>query len=369
MSNSGPPKTLETMVAALMPPACREHVLGDLYERYRNNWQYLCEALLILPMLVASRIRRTADPQILLSEAFATYLSFVAAGWQFYGVSFLYDHSGFLRLAVPAIAALGCLLLLDAYFDRGNKGLAAAVTALAITPTLALGAGLLFQLLLGDLIPRFHLPFNVLLAGGASSALLVSGLRSVLQARFRQPMECQSVDPRLMSPEEIRAAALRMYKVTRAVRVALCASIWVPALVWVPAMGRSPNLFYRLGCGISLAAWVYSVKMLQKGLSRGHLKANPSLAMCLEFCRTNLEGRRDILRYAWRRFLGPLLAGTLIVLAADPEIDVVWMRIPGLLVASFFYCAVGWFVRRRVPAFQRQIDAYEQAQDFSEPRL
>ena len=106
MSNPGPPKTLETIVGALLPSACREHVLGDLCERYRGNWQYLCDALLILPMLVASRIRRTADPQMLLIEAFAIYLSFVAAGWQFCGASFLYDDSGFLRLAVPALAAL-----------------------------------------------------------------------------------------------------------------------------------------------------------------------------------------------------------------------------------------------------------------------
>ncbi len=364
MSKPGPSKILEALVGALLPPACREHVLGDLQERYRGNRQFLSEALLLLPMLVVSRIRRTADAQILLIEAFAVYLSFVAAGWQFYGASFLYDQSGFLRLVVPAVTALGSLLLFDAYFDRGAKGLPSPfqIAVIVIAPMPALGAGLLFQLLLASVIPSLHLPFRVLLAGAGTGALLVSGLRSVLQARLRPSTECEPGDPSHMSPEEIRSAALRMYKVTRIVRVALCASIWVPALVWVPAMWHSPSLLYRVGCGMSLAGWVYAVYMMQRGLSRGHLEADPSLAMCLEFCRSNLEGRRDILRYVWPRLIVPLLAGTLIVLAADPEIVVFWKRIPGLVVVSFFYCAVGWFMQRKVPAFQRQIDAYSQAQ-------
>jgi hypothetical protein len=359
MSNPGPPKILEKLVGALLPPAYREHVLGDLWERYRGNWRYLCEALLILPLLVVSRIRRTTDAQNLLTEAFAVYLSFVAAGWQFYGSSFLYDHSGFLRLAVPAGAALGSLLLLDAYFDRGYKGLTVAVRGVAF----AVGISLSPQFLMASLIPRLRLPLSVLLAGGASSVLLVSGLRRFLQAgalhRFQQSLECR-FDPHRMSAEEIRTAAFRIRTRARVVRVVLCLAGGSAALVWVWAMRHSPNLAYSLGCGISLAGTAYGVYVLQKGFSRGRLEADASLAMCLEFYRRNLEGRLDLLRHVWPRLIALPLAGTLIVLAADPAIPAFWLRVPGVVLAILFYGSLGWLVGRRAPAFQRQIDALDQ---------
>jgi hypothetical protein len=47
-------------------------------------------------------------------------------------------------------------------------------------------------------------------------------------------------------------------------------------------------------------------------------------------------------------------------LAADPAIPDFWLRIPGLVLAILFYGTVGWLVQRRVPAFQRQIDALDQ---------
>jgi hypothetical protein len=362
MSNSGPPQALEKIVASLMPPACREHVLGDLFERYRSNREYLREALLILPLVVASRIRRKADANVLLIEAFATYLSFVAVGWQFYGASFLYEHSGFLRLAVPAVAALAGLLLFDAYFDRGNREPMGPVQS-AAGAAFAMVAGLAFQFLLAGLIPRLRVPLSVLLAGGASSALLVSGLRSFRQAgalrRLRQSLECQ-FDPHRMSAEEIRTAAFRIRTRARVVRMVLCLGGWPPALVWVWAMRHSPNLAYSLGCGISLAGTTYGIYILQKGFSRGRLEADPSLAMCLEFYRRNLEGRLDLLRHVWPRLIALPLAGTLIVFAADPAIPGFWLKVPGLVLAILFYGSLGWLVQSRAPAFQRQFDALDQ---------
>ncbi|HEV3333674.1 MAG TPA: hypothetical protein VG096_21970 [Bryobacteraceae bacterium] len=353
----GPSKKLETMVGLLLPPACREHVLGDLWERYRGNWQYLREALRILPMLLVSRIRRTVDPQLLLIEGFATYLSFLAAGWQFYGSSFLYGQSGFLRLAAPALAAIVSLLVFDAYFERvGPLGNAAA----------AVGAGLSFQILVAGLIARLHLSMGVLVAGGVSSVLLVSGLRIVLTPgglrRLQQSIEGPSVDPQRMSAEEIRTAALRMYRRARAARLLLWVGIWPPMTAWVSAMWRSPTLLVTLGCALSFAGWVYGLYKMQKAFTRGRLDRDPSLAMCLAFCRANLEGRLELLSCVWPRILGPLLAGPLTVLSAVPSINVFWRRIPLLVLVTLFFLAAAWFARRSVPRFQRQIDALDEAQ-------
>ena len=76
--NPGPSKAAEAIVAVFLPPACREEVLGDLHERYRSPRQYGLEALRTVPLVILSRIRRTADPQVILMQAFALYVSFWA---------------------------------------------------------------------------------------------------------------------------------------------------------------------------------------------------------------------------------------------------------------------------------------------------
>ena len=117
----GPPKALETIIGFLIPPACREEVLGDLHERYRSTGLYIADALSAVPLVIASRIRRTADGQMLLMEAFVWYFSLLAATWRLMGPDFLYEQRGFLRLAIPAAVALFSLILSDAYAAPGNR--------------------------------------------------------------------------------------------------------------------------------------------------------------------------------------------------------------------------------------------------------
>jgi hypothetical protein len=42
---AGPPKVIEAVVRTLVPPASREHVLGDLRERYVSPGRYVIDAL------------------------------------------------------------------------------------------------------------------------------------------------------------------------------------------------------------------------------------------------------------------------------------------------------------------------------------
>jgi hypothetical protein len=72
---SGPSKTTVAVVAFLIPPACREEVLGDLHERFQSPSQYVADALFTITLIILSRIRRTADVEILLLQSFALYMS------------------------------------------------------------------------------------------------------------------------------------------------------------------------------------------------------------------------------------------------------------------------------------------------------
>lgn len=55
---SRPPRLLERVIALLIPPAYREHVLGDLYERYTKLWRYIVDAARTVPLVLLSHIRR-----------------------------------------------------------------------------------------------------------------------------------------------------------------------------------------------------------------------------------------------------------------------------------------------------------------------
>jgi len=55
-----PPALIEAAVRLLVPPAAREHVLGDLSERYVSPPQYLADAVRTIPFVLKSQIRRTS---------------------------------------------------------------------------------------------------------------------------------------------------------------------------------------------------------------------------------------------------------------------------------------------------------------------
>ena len=74
-----------------------------------------------VPCVIVSRIRRMTDPLVLLMEALALYLSFLAASWALAGTAFLHEPRGLFRLAIPATVALGVLVLADAYLDPRKR--------------------------------------------------------------------------------------------------------------------------------------------------------------------------------------------------------------------------------------------------------
>jgi hypothetical protein len=108
----GPSRRLETFIGLWIPPACREEVLGDLHEKYTGPWQYIALAMCVVPFVILSRIRRTTDTLILLTEALLIYGSFLGAAW-YTDRTMLTSHWGLERLAIPTVLNLVVLI-----FDR-----------------------------------------------------------------------------------------------------------------------------------------------------------------------------------------------------------------------------------------------------------
>jgi hypothetical protein len=187
-----PPKMAEAIVGLFLPQACRENVLGDLYERYTGKWQYAVDAARTVPLVIASRIHRTSDPQIVLIEAFTMYLAYLAAAW-YIDRSFLDELRGLTRLAIPAAITLAVLVLWDVYSHPSARSLKKPILCTAC----GAGFALIFQ----------ALPFWIVICGAAMGALLVSSLRMMLPPDAPgQPHT--AVSPWPISPRLLAIAAL-----------------------------------------------------------------------------------------------------------------------------------------------------------------
>lgn len=118
--SSGPSKLAEAVVAMVVPPGCREEVLGDLHERFTSPWQYSVDAVLTVPLVILSRMRRIADPQILVIQAFGLYMSFLGATWLGEGAVPRAPWL-LLRIAIPAALAMLGMILDDTYASRVGR--------------------------------------------------------------------------------------------------------------------------------------------------------------------------------------------------------------------------------------------------------
>jgi hypothetical protein len=170
---TAPSKTAETILGLLIPPACREQVLGDLHERYTGPVRYFGDALSAVPCVVVSRIRRTTDPQVLLMEAFALYLSFVGVAWISGQSAFLYEPWGLLRLAIPTAVVLLALVLADAYADPAKRSPVKPMVQTAF----CIGLAFLSQVTFWATNPDLAVPARIMLYGAGISLVLVSALR------------------------------------------------------------------------------------------------------------------------------------------------------------------------------------------------
>ena len=160
---------MEMVFGLLIPPACREEVLGDLHERCQGRWPYVIEAIRTIPLVILSRIRRTTEPGLLLLEAMVLYLSLTASALVSGQTRFLIEQNGYFKLAVLIAMALLALVLVDAYARASARLVLAPAAALAV---------LFFQFRLQATNPELAIPsFRMILLGSLAGMLLVTALR------------------------------------------------------------------------------------------------------------------------------------------------------------------------------------------------
>jgi len=181
-----PPKSIERVVGFFIPCACREEVLGDLHERFQSTPRYVVDAIMTVPLVILSRIRRTTDPAVFLMEAIVLYSSYLAAAFVL-DQSLLTDAFGFFRLGLPAAISLLVLMWADAYANPRNRS--------PLKPMLGAALGVAFAWLSQAVLlagaADFMLPRSIMIAGSSVSLLLVSALRLLFAPATNIPAHWQ----------------------------------------------------------------------------------------------------------------------------------------------------------------------------------
>jgi hypothetical protein len=165
----------EVVAAILIPPACREEVLGDLCERNATPRQYVHDVFRTVPLVIAGRIRRSSDSGLIAMHAIVLYLCFFGAAW-FEARRLLDEPWGLWRLAVPCAAGLLALLLHDAY-----ALLPAHPLRLLRGPMFVLAGVCVSQAALWADGSPLTLPLSIVLLGGFLALVLTGVMRLLLQ--------------------------------------------------------------------------------------------------------------------------------------------------------------------------------------------
>lgn len=173
-------RPLETLVAPLIPSACREELLGDLHERNATKGRYVLDALRTVPLVIASRIRRTTDRCQLSLCTVGLCFAFFAAAW-FSARQLIYEPGGPWRLAIPCAAALLAMVLDDAYANPSRTPFARLLRG----PMVAIAAALVSQGALWAASSTLVLPLATVLRGAASG--LVWAL--IIRFSFQPPSQ------------------------------------------------------------------------------------------------------------------------------------------------------------------------------------
>jgi hypothetical protein len=334
MSRPAPSKRTEAIVGFFIPPACREQVLGDLHERYENSRQYLFEVVTTIPFVIASRIRRTTDPQLLLMLAFAMYISFVAAAWPFEGRTFLFEQDGFLRVAIPTIAGLVGVVLAAAYATPGRTRVAKAVREAVA----AAGTAMLSQVALRGLSRELEVPWPVLIFGAATGALLVSGLLMLFPPGGNDtPTHKAGRGGTTMSNDAIQRKALQFRRRQRRRHSGYLAALFgIAAMALYFIVARPPGGVVSGSLLIGAALFV----AFQVG-RYGPILTRPRM-VTVESYRAELVRERNSLHRIWGWYLWPLLCGllacALFVPLARFDQPVLWASVAPFAVLSIMWC-------------------------------
>jgi hypothetical protein len=306
-----PPLWLERIAEWLIPPACAEHILGDLAEASTSRAEYLRNLISIVPRVVWSQIRRRVTVGGMLFQAVIT-AAFLAAFLNSSAIS--NGPTVLLRAAVPwAIWVIGCALA--AAYGRPNRPVRPNRTVLAATVLTTIAAAAATSLPVVRVAMAIGAVFGVL--------VLLSG------PRIPQPPP--------LSPDTL-VDHVRLFQWR----------IWwrnlVESIAGVVIVAANVRDLWYAQSDVSRAGHVLLIVGVLFVIGFLHLRANPrplpsdsALITMLRFHRRELARQRDILRLVPWWYLLPFVPGMLVMGASRWQVSAIGVAGGLLIGGSVFY--------------------------------
>jgi hypothetical protein len=340
-----PPALADAIVRALIPPACREAVIGDLWERYTSPAAYLGDALRALPFLIASRIRRTTNALML---AMAFLILFVSFGPS--------PGPAFPRALVPAVAVLAAFVLRDVYRDV-SRSIARRATGDAVAVLIAAAVA---ETALAVTRPELLLTRAGILTGSLTCLALIAGRLAGPRTEWRESLAGGTA----LTLDQLRSEMSEAEGSARRTRLAETGAGVLVIAGGLAGMWFAPDSVAKIGLALMAAGAAFVVAYL-------HRHAMPAMPMDLDFessravFRDALVRGERLLRTVWLWYLLPLLAGPLVLivgLSAKPGRSPVQVA-AFLLVVGILTALVAGMNMRVARSLARRIAALDQTHE------
>lgn len=358
---AGPPVVIEAVVAAALPPAAREHVLGDLRERFSTTPQYVADAARVVPRVIWSQLRRQTDVLLLVVQAcFLWVVIRPDTLWSTYGVA------ATLKFVIPLAAALVGLLAAEVYatpchaadedldlaFDRALGK--AAVAGLTAVCAFLFSEQVLRWLPLG---PEWLLPRPILVRGSLGGFLMLLPLNISWEMLVRPSLP--PLGPTLLqasTADVIRMKARHLQRRHWGLAVWAWLGIHAARAGWQLVRTPQTAVALRIAGFAILAAAGYATY----GLCREFAKRKRwRTAGTIPAYRAALEAHRDAFRRSWLRYVVPFVAAQLAVTLqfAIDHPQWWWPNVAQMLNAIAIAMILRQVSRCWIAVLQRHIDA------------
>lgn len=334
-----PPKWLEKLVAALLPEEAREHVLGDLQERYCSPLRYLRDAASAIPCVLAGAIVRAGAPQLHLMELAIFAFCYTCAVW----VTGSLDQHGWAAVTAAVVGKIA-LLLRDAYADANRR--ASLVTVVEAS---------LIAFLVNAVALHGVLPAGAIASGGLASLL---GVCAVRRAFLGAPSDAEPVTGTLAEiPDRARQFERRVRQRNRREYAGVLMMVTTVILVAL----RRPELMTGWWAALTVPGTIYVAYHLYTWgtPNRGPEQADP-LVWLLHY-RNELERQRKLLASVWLWYVAPLMPGMVAAIILAPAVSARSMlfRIITVGLIGGVSFLISFLNRRKARELQREIESLD----------
>ena len=184
--------------------------------------------------------------------------------------------------------------------------------------------------------------------------------------RMKELWQSQKTEGVRMSIEQVQASAGKMQRKIEFRNSREYVAAFLVVVFFGYEFSRAADLLVRAGFALLIAGVGYLVwHLISKGSWRP-LPKDAGLSSCIEFKRRELERQRDLLSSVWRWYLGPLIPGMAVLLAAFFRANPGHLKHPAFIVVpeAIFFAAICFAVAKlnsnAARKLQRQIDELDE---------